>query len=156
MFFNYHSLAIRCHQRTTCDRTEALCMLFKRFSYPCHYSDMIHCFSRPAPEISMMITSTVMSIYFWAMVIGSHNGILIYWVRQCYRNMPMSSKQKVHLSTIALGLLMEQSDQFLALANTKEQYTVAINGHIYSSFSPSLYPMGSLEICMGQLVSYVH
>ena len=30
----------------------------------------------------------------------------------------MLSMQKVHLSTIALGSLMEQSDQFLALANT--------------------------------------
>ena len=28
--------------------------------------------------------------------------------------------QKVHLSTITLGSLMEQSDQFLTLANTKE------------------------------------
>ena len=68
----------------------------------------------------------------------------------------MLSMQKVHLSTIALGSLMEQSDQFLALANTKEQYTMAINGYIHSSFSPSLYPMGLLEICMGLLVSYVH
>ena len=34
--------------------------------------------------------------------------------------MQMLSMQKVHLSTIALGSLMEQSDQFLTLANTKE------------------------------------
>ena len=44
-------VTIRCHQRTTCDRTEALCMLLKRFSYPCRYSDMIHRFARPVPEI---------------------------------------------------------------------------------------------------------
>ena len=68
----------------------------------------------------------------------------------------MLSMQKVHLSTIALGSLMEQPDQFLALTNTKEWYTIAINGYIHSSFSLSLYPMGLLEICMGLLVSYVH
>ena len=52
-------VTIRCHQRTTCDRTEVLCMLLKRFSYPCRYSDMIHRLARPVPEISM-ITNTVM------------------------------------------------------------------------------------------------
>ena len=40
-------------QRTTCDRNEGLCMLLKRFSYPCRYSDMIHRFARPVPEINM-------------------------------------------------------------------------------------------------------
>lgn len=54
---------IRCPQRTTCDRIEALCMLLKRFSYPCRYSDMIHRFGRPVPEISM-ITNTVMDYIF--------------------------------------------------------------------------------------------
>ena len=54
---------IRCHQRTTCDRTEALCMFLKRFSYPCRYSDMIHRFARPVPEISM-ITNAVMDHIF--------------------------------------------------------------------------------------------
>ena len=32
---------IRCPQRTICDRIEGLCMLLRRFSYPCRYSDMI-------------------------------------------------------------------------------------------------------------------
>lgn len=56
-------VTIRCHQRTTCDRTEALCMLLKRFTYSCRYSDMIHRFARPVPEISM-ITNTVMDHIF--------------------------------------------------------------------------------------------
>ena len=145
---------ICCHQRITCDRTEALCMLLKCFSYACRYSDMIHHFARPVPEISMITNAVI--IFFRAMVIESHIGILIYWVCQCYRSMQMLSMQKVHLLTIALGSLMEQSDQFLALANTKEWYTIAINGYIHSSFSPSLYPVGLLEICKGLLISYVH
>ena len=41
-------VTIRCHQRTTCDRTEALCMLLKRFSLmvippiPCDYTYKHH------------------------------------------------------------------------------------------------------------------
>ena len=56
-------VTIRFHQRTTCYRTEALCMLLERFSYPCRYSDMIHRFARPVPEINM-ITNTVMDHIF--------------------------------------------------------------------------------------------
>ena len=57
-------VTIRCPQRTTCDRAEGLCMLLKRFSYPCRYSDMIQRFARPVPEISM-ITNTVMDHIFF-------------------------------------------------------------------------------------------
>ena len=68
---------MRCHQRTSCNQTEALCMLLNCFSYPCCYSDKIHCFARPVPEISM-VTNAVMDHIFLSMVIKSHNGILIY------------------------------------------------------------------------------
>lgn len=54
---------IICQQRTKCSGIEALCMLLKRFSYPCRYSDMIHRFGRPVPELSM-ITNTVMEYVF--------------------------------------------------------------------------------------------
>ena len=56
-------VTIRCPQRTTCDRAEGLCMLLKRFSYPCRYLDMAHRFARPVPEISM-ITNIVMDHIF--------------------------------------------------------------------------------------------
>ena len=56
-------VTIRFPQRTTCDRAEGLCMLLKRFSYPCRYLDMVHRFARPVPEISM-ITNTVMDHIF--------------------------------------------------------------------------------------------
>ena len=52
-----------CQQRSKCSKTEALCMLLKRFSYPCRYSDMIHRFGRSVPELSM-ITNTVMEYVF--------------------------------------------------------------------------------------------
>lgn len=31
----------KCDQGTVCDGTEGLCILLKRFAYPCRYSDMI-------------------------------------------------------------------------------------------------------------------
>ena len=54
---------IKCPQRTRCNRIEGLCMLFRRFAYPCRYSDMIHLFAKPVPEICM-ITNTVMDHIF--------------------------------------------------------------------------------------------
>ena len=36
-----------CQQRTVFDSMEGLCMLLKRVSYPCRYSDMIPRFGRP-------------------------------------------------------------------------------------------------------------
>ena len=55
MFFNYQSLSAV--------TKEQLVTELKRFSYPCRYSDMIHRFARPVPEISM-ITNTVMDHIF--------------------------------------------------------------------------------------------
>ncbi len=50
----------RCHQRTTADKLEGLCVLLRRMSFPCRYSDMkVPRFDRPVPELSM-IANTVM------------------------------------------------------------------------------------------------
>ena len=43
-----------CYQRTRAGRIEGLCMVLKRFAYPCRLSDMIHRFGRAVPEISMI------------------------------------------------------------------------------------------------------
>ena len=51
---------IKCQQRSICDGTEALCMLLRRFAYPCCLSDMIARFGRPVPVMSM-ITKEVMN-----------------------------------------------------------------------------------------------
>ena len=49
----------RCQQRTTADKLEGLCVLLRRMSFPCRYSDMIPRFGRPVPELSMIV-NTVM------------------------------------------------------------------------------------------------
>jgi len=54
---------IKCQQRSICDGTEGLCMLLRRFAYPCRLSDMIVRFGRPVPVISM-ITKEVMNFIY--------------------------------------------------------------------------------------------
>ena len=43
-----------CGNGTVCDATEGLCILLKRFAYPCRYSDMIPIFGRSVPELSII------------------------------------------------------------------------------------------------------
>ena len=43
-----------CPNGTVCDSTEGLCVILKRFSYPCRLSDMISTFGRSVPELSMI------------------------------------------------------------------------------------------------------
>ena len=52
-----------CCQRTTADKLEGLCILLRRMSFPCRYSDMIPRFGRPVPELSM-ITNKVMDYIY--------------------------------------------------------------------------------------------
>ena len=68
---------IRCPQRTICDRIEGLCMLLRRFSYPCRYSDMISRFGRPVPELCM-ITNEVMDNIFNNTATEYLNGMTIF------------------------------------------------------------------------------
>ena len=47
-----------CNQRTKADRIEGLCLVLKRYAYPCRYSDLMHRFGRAVSELCM-ITNTV-------------------------------------------------------------------------------------------------
>jgi len=42
------------HQGTTAPGIEGLCVFLRRVAYPCRYSDLIHHFGRPVPELSMI------------------------------------------------------------------------------------------------------
>ena len=52
-----------CQQRTVFDSMEGLCMLLKRVSYPCRYSDMIPRFGRPVSVLSLITNHTLDYIY---------------------------------------------------------------------------------------------
>ena len=44
----------KCSNGTICDGTEGLCIVLKRFAYPCRYSDMMPIFRRSVPEMSLI------------------------------------------------------------------------------------------------------
>lgn len=48
-----------CRNGTTANSVEALCMLLRRFSYPCRYSDMIPRFGRSKPELRLIVNETM-------------------------------------------------------------------------------------------------
>ena len=52
-----------CHQGTTAAGIEGLCVLLRRLTYPCRYSDLIPRFGRPVPELSMMYNIVLDYIY---------------------------------------------------------------------------------------------
>jgi len=62
-----------CHQRSVADGMEGLCMLRRRLSYPCRYSDMIARFGRPVPVMSM-VTNTVLDYIF-----TTHSHRILQW-----------------------------------------------------------------------------
>lgn len=45
---------VECYQRSLCSGLEALCILLKRHSYPCRYSDMVARFAKPVPVLCMI------------------------------------------------------------------------------------------------------
>ena len=53
----------KCDQRSVCDGMDGLCILLRRFAYPCRYSDMIARFGRPVPVISVITNKVMRFIY---------------------------------------------------------------------------------------------
>ena len=41
-------------EEITCSGLEVFCVFLKRFTYPCHYSDLVPRFRRPVPKVCMM------------------------------------------------------------------------------------------------------
>ena len=52
-----------CSQGSVSDGIEGLCIMLKRFSYPCRYSDLIPRFGHPVPVMSMICSTVVDFIY---------------------------------------------------------------------------------------------
>lgn len=62
-----------CSNGTVCDGTEGLCILLKRFAYPCRYSDMIPIFGRSVPELSMISNEVTDWLY------ANHGHRVTHW-----------------------------------------------------------------------------
>ena len=52
-----------CKQRNICDGLEGLCVLLRRTSYPCRFSDMIQRFPRPVSVLSLITNEVLDFIY---------------------------------------------------------------------------------------------
>lgn len=55
--------SFKCSNGTICDGTEGLCIVLKRFAYPCRYSEMLAIFGRSVPQISMISNQVTDWIY---------------------------------------------------------------------------------------------
>ena len=64
---------VECYQRGICRGLEALCILLKRHSYPCRYSDMIAHFGKPVPVLCMVNKYTIYYIY------QAHSHRILQW-----------------------------------------------------------------------------
>ena len=64
---------VECYQRSICSGLEALCILLKRHSYPCRYSDMVARFARPVPVLCMINNYMIDFIY------QSHSHRILEW-----------------------------------------------------------------------------
>ena len=62
-----------CQQGTICDGIEGLCIAFRRFAYSCRLIDLIPRFGRPVPELSMISSLVVDTIY------QEHNHRITQW-----------------------------------------------------------------------------
>lgn len=54
---------IKCRQRSLCDGLEGLCLLLRRTSYPCRYSDIIPRFPRPVSVLSLISNEVLDYVY---------------------------------------------------------------------------------------------
>lgn len=64
-----------CQQRTVLNSMEGLCMLLRRVSYPCRYSDVIPRFGRPVSVLSLITNHTLDYIY------ENHGHLITQWNR---------------------------------------------------------------------------
>lgn len=151
------SVNIHCAQRTICNRVEGLCMILKRFFYPCRYSDMISRFERPVPELCM-ITNEVMDNIF-----NNHNHRISRWSRDVLSSpLLRENADAIH----AKGSPLENCFGFIdgtvrPIARPNQQQKIVYNGHkqVHSLKSQSVaLPnglIGSMSGPDGKLLMYI-
>ena len=71
----YIPAVFHCKQRSICDSLKGVCVLLRRTSYLCRFSDMIQCFSRPVSVLSL-ITNEVMDFIY-----DNHCHLVTEWNR---------------------------------------------------------------------------
>ena len=62
-----------CRQGTVCDGMTGLCIVLKRLTYPCRFSDMIPTFGMAVPELCMVFNAVVEYIF------NQHGHLISQW-----------------------------------------------------------------------------
>ena len=89
----------RCYQRSVVDRMEGLCILLKRLSHPCIYSDyMISQFRLPVPVLSMLSIDVLDFIYntYRHRITQRNHNVLNPVVLQIYSNVIADKGAALH------------------------------------------------------------
>ena len=117
--------AFVCNQGSVFEGMEALCILLRRHSYPCMYSDMIPRFGRQAPVLSMVTNKVLDFIY------GTHGRRIKEW------NHDLLSPARLQTyadAVYAKGAALENCFGFVdgtvrPIARPDENQRVVCNGH---------------------------
>ena len=113
-----------CYQRTESSGMKVLCIILRRLSYPCRFSDIIPLFRRSVPVLSMVSNRVLDFIY------DTHGHRITQWNHQVF-SQPLlqlysdAIAAQVLLWTVVLDLLMGQFLQFADLQNIREQSITA-------------------------------
>ena len=114
-----------CNQGSVCEGMEAVCMLLRRLSYPCRYSDMMTRFGRPAPVLSMVTNKVIDFVY------NTHGWRIKQWNHDLLRPARLQTYAD---AVYAKGAALENCFGFVdgtvrPIARPDENQRVVYNGH---------------------------
>ena len=143
-----------CHQRSVADGIEGLCMLLRRLSYPCRYSDMMVRFGRPVPVMSM-VTNTVLDYIY-----TTHSHRILQWNQAILQ----LAQLQVYANTISLkGAALNNCFGFIdgtvrPICRPREHQRVVYNGHkrVHAlKFQSIALPNGLIANMYGPVGKYI-
>ncbi|RUA05602.1 MAG: hypothetical protein DSY43_04245 [Gammaproteobacteria bacterium] len=114
-----------CYQRTISSGMEALCILLRRLSYPCRYSDMLPRFGMPVPVLSMVCNQVIDYIY------DLHSHRLTQWNHQL---LSQNALQVYSDAVAAKGAALQNCFGFVdgtvrPICRPGEHQRIVYNGH---------------------------
>ena len=138
---------------SVCDGMTGLCIVLKRLTYPCRYSDMIPTFGVSVPELCM-IYNTVINYIF-----NEHGHLISHWNHTLLspENLPRYAD-----SIAAKGAALQNCFGFVdgtvrPICRPKQNQRVVYNGHnrVYSlKFQSVVVPSGMIANLYGPVGTY--
>lgn len=115
-----------CYQRSVASGMEGICMLLRRLSYPCRYSDMIARFGRPVPVLSMVSNQMLDYIY------DLHSHIILDWNHEIFSpDLLQEYSEAIVTQGAALDNCFGFIDGAVLLESTKERFIMGTCGSMH-------------------------